>query len=61
MLKPAYNCQSVLGGWQTFSVANGKLFGPVFNKITDLWDWQAKNVYLTPELLADRFHAANPR
>lgn len=34
-------CISVLGGWQTS--VDGRLFGPVFNKTTDLWAWQAAN------------------
>jgi len=39
------NCKSVLGGWQTQVVCSGYLFGPVFNKITDLWEWQRVNLY----------------
>ena len=35
-------CLSVLGGWQTMD--NGKLIGPVFNKISDLWQWQNENL-----------------
>ena len=30
--------KSVLSGWQT--ELNGKLIGPIFQKTTDLWDWQ---------------------
>ena len=35
-------CLSVLGGWQTMD--NGILIGPVFNKISDLWQWQNENL-----------------
>lgn len=35
-------CVSVVGGWQTAVQGSGFLFGPVFNKINDLWDWQNK-------------------
>ena len=37
-------CQSVVGGWQTFSALYDMLIGPVFNKTTDLWDWQKENL-----------------
>jgi hypothetical protein len=33
-------CANVGGGWQTEVKATGFKFGPVFNKITDLWQWQ---------------------
>ena len=39
------NCKSVLGGWQTHIEATGYLFGPVFNRIADLWTWQRVNLY----------------
>lgn len=34
---------SVVGGWQSAVFADGAFyaFGPVFNKCTDLWVWQA--------------------
>lgn len=35
-------CKSVLGGWQTEK--DGNLIGPVFNKVTDLWNWQRDNL-----------------
>lgn len=41
-------CASVLGGWQTsIKTADGVEypFGPVFNKITNLYDWQRENLY----------------
>jgi hypothetical protein len=38
-------CKNVIGGWQTSVDATGFLFGPVFNKITDLWSWQRTNLY----------------
>jgi hypothetical protein len=39
-----YCCQSVLGGWQTLNKTTSKLIGPAFNRINDLWDWQANNL-----------------
>jgi hypothetical protein len=44
-----YSCKSVLGGWQTIENSSEKLFGPIFNKINDLWDWQLKNLELDTE------------
>jgi hypothetical protein len=41
-------CISVPGGWQTlvYTTDGGEYpFGPVFNKVTDLWDWQRANLY----------------
>lgn len=38
-------CKNVMGGWQTMVVETGYLFGPVFNAITDLWNWQRANLY----------------
>ena len=39
-------CVSVLGGWQ--SAVEGQhvtyAFGPVFNNIQDLWNWQKENI-----------------
>lgn len=48
-----FTCQSVVGGWQTFDVAFNCLIGPVFNKITDLWDWQKETLYDDECLLQD--------
>ncbi len=42
------SCANVVGGWVTIMyAADGKeyTFGPVYNKISDLWDWQRKNLY----------------
>ncbi len=36
-------CLSVPGGWQSQDKVTGVVFGPVFNKIDDLWDWQKDN------------------
>lgn len=36
-------CVSVIGGWQTEN-EDGELFGPIFNKVTDLWAWQKQNL-----------------
>lgn len=39
-------CISVVGGWQTAIITIKKqtyTFGPVFNDIKDLWDWQKEN------------------
>lgn len=38
------NCKSVLGGWQTQTIESGYLFGPIFNKTTDLWAWQENHI-----------------
>jgi len=38
-------CKNVAGGWQTCVVETGYQFGPVFNKITDLWAWQRENLF----------------
>ena len=38
-------CMSVVGGWQTCVVETGYLFGPVFNKVNELWDWQKSNLF----------------
>jgi len=37
------NCLSVAGGWQSHDEVTGLTFGPVFNKIQDLWSWQREN------------------
>jgi hypothetical protein len=37
-------CLSVLGGWQTCVGQTDITFGPVFNNITDLWNWQKENL-----------------
>ncbi len=39
------NCVNVPGGWQTAFKGTDIFFGPVFNKIQDLWAWQRDNVY----------------
>lgn len=36
---------SVAGGWQTSLQHTQVTFGPVFNKITDLWAWQKKELF----------------
>ena len=38
-------CKNVPGGWQTAVEATGYLFGPTFNRIQDLWQWQRDNIY----------------
>lgn len=38
-------CANVPGGWQTEIKATGYRFGPVFNRINDLWAWQRENVF----------------
>ena len=40
-----FNCQSVVGGWQTVVVGSKELIGPVFNRINDLWQGQRENLY----------------
>lgn len=37
--REARNCVSVPAGWQSAD-AEGALFGPAFNDIGDLWQWQ---------------------
>ena len=38
-----FTCLSVVGGWQT-KTPEGETIGPVFNKVQDLWKWQAANL-----------------
>jgi hypothetical protein len=46
-------CRSVVGGWQSFNPDMGGLFGPVFNKTTDLWAWQGAQADRNAEVLAE--------
>ena len=39
------NCASVAGGWQTAIKGTEVTFGPVFNRIQDLWNWQRANIF----------------
>ena len=39
------NCTSVAGGWQTAIKDTEVTFGPVFNRIQDLWAWQRANIF----------------
>jgi len=42
------SCSNVPGGWQTvvYTSDGGKYsFGPVYNRVTDLWDWQRANLF----------------
>ena len=39
------NCASVAGGWQTAIKDTEVTFGPVFNRIQDLWSWQRENIF----------------
>jgi hypothetical protein len=39
-----YSSVSVLKGWQTMHNSSGTIFGPAFNKVTDLWEWQHNNL-----------------
>lgn len=39
-------CLSVVGGWQSAFQDTSVTFGPVFNKIQDLWAWQRENLYV---------------
>ena len=47
--KMEITCISVPGGWQTmvylFNDKKAYPFGPVFNKVTDLWGWQRANLF----------------
>lgn len=46
-------CKNVAGGWQSCVEISGYCFGPVYNKITDLWMWQRTNLYGTNLTVAD--------
>lgn len=35
-----YVCESVIGGWQSCFADSHVKFGPVFNDVADLWNWQ---------------------
>lgn len=39
-------CESVLGGWQSAVAGQNMMhtFGPIFNEIQDLWNWQKENL-----------------
>ena len=37
------NCLSVAGGWESHDQVTGLTFGPVFNEVNDLWNWQKAN------------------
>ena len=42
------SCANVPGGWQTivYTADGGKYpFGPVYNRVNDLWDWQRSNLF----------------
>ena len=38
-------CVSVAGGWQTCIKNTQVCFGPVYNRIQDLWAWQRANLF----------------
>ena len=42
-------CLSVAGGWQTAFTDTDVTFGPVFNRVQDLWAWQKTNLYKDAE------------
>ena len=44
MTQSKYISKSVVGGWQTQQVKDGKLIGPVFNSAPDLWKWQTAHL-----------------
>jgi|LakMenEpi03Aug12_release.lakeMendotaPanAssembly.Ray.scaffolds.fasta_scaffold2164715_1 hypothetical protein len=42
------SCANVPGGWQTvvYTADGGEYsFGPVYNRVTDLWTWQRANLF----------------
>ena len=42
------SCANVTGGWQTvvYTADGGEYpFGPVYNRVTDLWNWQRANLF----------------
>lgn len=41
----SFCCVSVPGGWQTAVTRTGYTFGPVFNSVNDLWNWQKVNLF----------------
>lgn len=43
------NCKNVIGGWQTCVKSTEYCFGPVFNRIQDLWVWQRANLFATEQ------------
>ena len=46
--KMKISCLSVVGGWQTVvCFADGAEWplGPVFNRVSELWDWQRENLF----------------
>ena len=42
-------CLSVVGGWQTCVLGTDITFGPVFNRVNDLWAWQRVNLFVAKE------------
>ena len=38
-------CVSVAGGWQSAIKNTQVRFGPVYNRIQDLWVWQRNNIF----------------
>ena len=38
------SCVSVAGGWQSYDENQSLFFGPVFNRVNDLWEWQKENL-----------------
>ncbi len=48
-IETRFTCQSVPGGWQTRDERTGKMIGPVFNSVNDLWAWQSANPQEKPE------------
>lgn len=38
-------CVNVPGGWQTGIKGTAVLFGPVYNNVCDLWQWQRDNIF----------------
>lgn len=38
-------CVSVIGGWQSAIKGTSVKFGPVYNRIQDLWIWQRDNIF----------------
>ncbi len=61
-MKDNYTSRSVPGGWQTEDEATGRLIGPVFNKVNDLWAWQRANLEPKPPAgyTADELDRDNP-
>ena len=49
-------CLNVPGGWQTCIKHTQVSFGPVFNRIQDLWVWQKNNIFAVQKTVDQKAH-----